>query len=82
MCMEHAVSAFHTLFTVLSTHSIISRRFHFRTLTLYRPIFQLQEGSKLAFALKEQYLNNYERYHHDRHTNGKVFSLRIRRQNV
>ena len=47
-------------------------------LTLYRPISQLLEDSKLAFALKEQYLNNYKRYHHDRHTVGKVFSLRIR----
>ena len=28
-------------------------------LTLYRRIFQLLEGSSLAFALKEQYLNNY-----------------------
>ena len=26
------------------------------------------EGSKLAFALKKNYLNNYKRYHHDRHT--------------
>ena len=47
-------------------------------LTLYRPISQLPENVKLAFALKEQYLNNYKRYHHDRHTVGKVFSLRIR----
>ena len=49
-------------------------------LTLYRPIFQLLEGSNLAFALKEQYINNYKRYHHDRHTIGKVFSFRIRWQ--
>ena len=47
-------------------------------LTLYRPISQLLEDLKLAFALKEQYLNNYKRYHQDRHTVGKVFSLRIR----
>ena len=47
-------------------------------LTLYRPISQLLEDLKLAFALKEQYLNNYKRYHHNRHTVGKVFSLRIR----
>ena len=33
-----------------------------RVLTLYRRIFQLLEGSSLAFALKEQYLNNYKRY--------------------
>ena len=37
-------------------------------LTLYRPIHQLLEGSKLAFALKEQYLNHFKRYRHDRHT--------------
>ena len=49
-----------------------------RFLSLYRPISQLLENMKLAFALKEQYLNNYKRYHHDRHTVGKVFSLRIR----
>ena len=48
------------------------------SLTLYRPISQLLENLKLAFALKEQYLNNYKRYHHNRHTVGKVFSLRIR----
>ena len=51
-------------------------------LTLYRRIFQLLEGSSLAFALKEQYLNNYKRYHHVRHTVGKVFSLHIQRRNV
>ena len=51
-------------------------------LTLYRRIFQLLEGSSLAFALKEQYINNYKRYHHVRHTVGKVFSLRIQRQKV
>ena len=28
-------------------------------LTLYRPISQLLDDSKLAFALKEQYLNHY-----------------------
>ena len=42
--------------------------------TLYRPIPQLLEDLKLAFVLKEQYLNNYKRYHHDRHTVGKVVS--------
>ena len=51
-------------------------------LTLYRRIFQLLEGSSLAFALKEQYLDNYKRYHHVRHTVGKVFSLRIQRRKV
>ena len=40
------------------------------SLTLYRRIFQLLEGSSLAFALKEQYLNNYKRLHHVRHTVG------------
>ena len=50
----------------------------YEKLTLYRPISRLLEDSKLAFALKEQYLNNHKRYHHDRHTVGKVFSLRIR----
>ena len=54
-------------------HTVVE---HF--LTLYRPISQLPEDSKLAFALKEQYLNNYKRYHHDRHAVGEVFSLRIR----
>ena len=44
--------------------------------------FQLLEGSSLAFAPKEQYLNNYKRYHHVRHTVGKVFSLRIQRRTV
>ena len=48
-------------------------------LTLYRRIFQLLEGSSLAIALKEQYLNNYKRYHHVRHTVGKVFSSRLPR---
>ena len=50
--------------------------------TLYRRIFQLLEGSSLAFALKVQYLNNYKRYHHVKHTVGKVFSLRIQRRKV
>ena len=50
--------------------------------TLYRRIFQLLEGSSLAFALKEQYINNYKRYHHVRHTVGKVFSLCIQRQSI
>ena len=48
-------------------------------LTLYRRICQLLEGSSLAFALKEQYVKNYKRYHRVRHTVGKVFSLRIQR---
>ena len=49
---------------------------------LYRRIFQLLQGSSLAFALKEQYLKNYKRYHHVRHTVGKVFSLRIQQRKV
>ena len=52
--------------------------FRAQWLTLYRPISQLLEDLKFAFALKEQYLNNYKRYHHDRHTVRKVFSLQIR----
>ena len=51
-------------------------------IALYRPIFQLFEGSTWAFAFKVKYLNNYKRYHHDRHIVGKVFSLCIRRQKV
>ena len=69
---DHSISSF----TSFQKNSL------FLTLTLYRRIFQFLEGSNLAFALKEQYLNNYKRYHHVGHTVGKVFSLRIQRRKV
>ena len=36
-------------------------------LTVYRLIPQLLECSNLAIELKKQYLDNYKRYHRDRH---------------
>ena len=47
--------------------------------------FNFKDGfhcNKLAFKLKRQYLNDYKLYHHDRHTVGNVFSLRIQSRTV
>ena len=60
---------------ILWFSSLFDERFFI--LTLYRLISQLLEDSKLAFALKEQYLNHHKCYDHDRQTVGNVFSLRI-----
>ena len=39
-------------------------------------------SKKLAFEFRRQYVNDYKLYHHDRHTVGKVFSLRIQLRKV
>ena len=49
-----------------------------QNLTLYGGFY----SKRLAFKLKRQYLNDYRIYHHDRHTVGKVFSLRIQSHKV